>query len=658
MADLLQIGSSGVFGHQKMLNTTGNNISNVSTEGYSRQRTLNKSQIDDMGLGRENTSREINKYAAAEVLLDTSASNNSAKYLSEITRTDQVLSDKSNNLDDGMSTLFKSLHTTNDDPTSLSNRQLVLSDAKNLINSFRNVGKQLNSQLKTANSELGEKPALLNSMVKQVFTFNNEIMIAENTAKGVTGALLDQRDNAIRDLAAEIDISTIDNRNGTISINLLSGQPLVMQSSVTQFKAQPGNPHSDRTELALQIDNNELQLQETELGGKVGALFEFRDDAVIPTLSEIGQLSLGIADAFNVQNRMGLNLDGDMGKDIYAIPSTVAKSREANSSIDHIVTAKMVQNEASELTTSEYEIEMTSPTAFDVFEIKDGVKSAALAVTGTFPGPVELTKHGFELDFSAAAGGFQAGDSFLVSPTLFNLNDIDIAISRPEDLAFASVLSSSRDINNTTTSELNVTQITDPNLSFTGNALNTTAPQKIVVNGAGDYDIFNGLGALMGTTSGALYGFDLFANSVPPLNPGVGYEVQMEGRPNSGETFNLSYNDDAIADNSNGLRLAGLENQDKLRRNHNKNGETQMTFSEGFSTLISNVGNKTRTARVDATASAAKLTQSEEWVSGTSGVSLDEEAANMVRYEQAYNASAQVVNISKEIFDTILNVGR
>ena len=431
-----------------------------------------------------------------------------------------------------------------------------------------------------------------------------------------------------------------------------------MQSSITQFKPQPGNPHSDRTEFVLQIDNNELKLQDTELGGKVGALFEFRDEAVIPTLREIGQLSLGIADAFNVQNRMGLNLDGEVGKDIYTIPPTVAKGREDNSAIGHIVTAKMTQNEGSELTTSEYEVEMTSPTTFDVFEIKDGVKSAALAVTGAFPGPIELDEHGFELDFTAAAGGFQAGDSFLVNPTLFNLNDFDVAITRPEDLALASVLSASRDINNTTNSELNVTQITDSSLSFTGNSLNATAPQKIVVNAAGDYDIFNGVGGLMGTTSGTLYGFDLFANSVPPLNPGVGYEVQMSGKPNPGETFELAYNDDAIADNSNGLRLAGLENQDKLRRNHNKNGETQMTFSEGISTLISNVGNKTRTARVDAAASEAKLTQSEEWVSSTSGVSLDEEAANMVRYEQAYNASAQVVNISKEIFDTILNVGR
>ena len=192
MADLLQIGSSGVLGHQKMLHTTGNNISNVNTDGYNRQRTLNKSQIDDMGLGRENTSREINRYAAAEVLLDTSVSSNRAKFLSEITRTDLVLSDKSNNLDDGITTLFESLHTSNDDPTSLSNRQLAISDAKNLVTSFRNVGKQLSNQLKTANNEISEKPAELNAMINQIFTFNKEIMVAENTSKGVSGALLDQ----------------------------------------------------------------------------------------------------------------------------------------------------------------------------------------------------------------------------------------------------------------------------------------------------------------------------------------------------------------------------------------------------------------------------------------------------------------------------------
>lgn len=658
MADLLQIGSSGVLGHQNMLNTTGNNISNVSTEGFSRQRTLHRTQFDDMGLGRSNTEREVNKFAAAEVILDTSAAKNRDKYLTEISRTDQVLSNDSNNLDNGISSLFESLHTTNDDPTSLSNRQLALSDAKTLVDSFRSVGKQLNAQIKTADDEIGDKPALLNSIIEQIYGFNQQIMIAKNTAKGVSGALYDQRDIAIKELAAEIDISTIENEHGNISINLLSGQPLIMQSSTTSFKAIPGDPETDKTEFVLQIDNNQIPLQYTELGGTVGALFEFRDEAVYPALREMGQLSLGLADALNIQNRMGINLDGDMGGDIYTMPPTVAKGYLTNSTLAHIVEATVVPNEASELTINPYEVEMTSPTTFDVFEMVDGLRGPALTVNGAYPGPVELVEHGIELDFTPAVGGFVAGDKFMVNPTLYNLDDFDMKITRPHELALASVLNASRGPANTTQTELMITEITDPSLSFANNALNVTAPQKVVVNNTGDFEIFDGNNTLMATTPGAMFGYDLFANSVPPLNPGTGYEVKIEGRPNPGESFTLSYNANSIADNSNGLKLAGMENVDKLRRNHNNNGDKEMTFAEGVSTMISNVGNKTRTARVDAAASAAKLIQSEDWVASVSGVNLDEEAANMVNYEQAYNASAQVVSISKEIFDTILNVGR
>jgi len=659
MANLLQIGSSGVFGHQQMLNTTGNNISNVNTEGYSRQRTQHSSQTDNMGLARSVTGREINKFAQAELLIDSSAFSNKEKLLAEITRTDQVLSDESNNMSSGVSQLFESFHTANDDPTSISNRQLVIADAQTLAASFRNVGEQLNNQAKTVNSELAEKPALLNSLIKEVQGFNKQVMIAENTSRGSSGALLDQRDIAIESLAKEIDISTIVNDNKSISINLLNGQPLVMQNSVSQFSAVGGDPDPGNMELVLNIDKNTMPLQDTKLGGRIGALIEFRDETINSSLREIGQLSLGIADSVNTQNKMGLDLNGEMGKDIYTIPSTQAKHYSGNSNPAHVITSQLIAGEGSSLRTSQYQVSMTSSMTFDVYEVKNGERSAnPLAINGAYPGPVEVTDHGFEIDFSAAAGGFQSGDKFLMSPTLFNLNDYDVTRSQPEDIALASILQTKTGPTNTTMSRISVTEISDSTLSFTNNDLNITAPQQISVNNSGDFDIYDGNGSYMATSSGALNGQDLFANAIPPLNPGVGYEIKMDGKPNPGEVFTLAYNRDAIADNSNGLKLAGLENDAKLRKNHKNNGENQMTFAEGISTLISTVGNKTRAARVDSAANEAKLVQSRNWIESVSGVNLDEEAANMVRYEQAYNASAQVVSVSQKIFDTILNAAR
>ena len=184
------------------------------------------------------------------------------------------------------------------------------------------------------------------------------------------------------------------------------------------------------------------------------------------------------------------------------------------------------------------------------------------------------------------------------------------------------------------------------------------APQRVTVNNSGDFDIFDANGTLLATSSGTLLGLDLLANSVPPLNPQTGYEINISGNPNPGESFSLRYNSNSAGDNSNGLKLAGLESENTLRQNKVTSGGNQMTISEGISALIAGIGNKTRAARVDQSASESKLTQSQNWVESVSGVNLDEEAANMVRYEQAYNASARVVSISKEIFDTILNAAR
>ncbi len=659
MADLLQIGASGVLGHQRMLNTTGNNISNVNTDGFSRQRIENRTQLDDSGLAKGDTQRQVNKFAQAEVLIDTSAFNNRDKFLSEITRTDLVLSDESNNLGAGVTKLFESFHTTNDDPTSFSNRQLAVTDAETLVSSFHNVGAQLNQQMKTANAEISEKPQQLNSLINKIHEFNKQIVIAANTSKGVSGGLLDQRDLAIRNLAEEIDISTIVNDNNSISINLLSGQPLVMQSSVSHFQAISNNPVSTETELRLNIDNNHISLQDAKLGGKVGALFEFRDEALMPAIREAGQLSLGIGDAINSQNRMGIDLNGEMGKDIYRLPPTTGFGFRENSNPEHIVTSSVIPGMGSSLTTSEYQVVMTGANTFDVYEIKDQEMSTTpLTVNGTYPGPVEIAEHGIALDFTAAVGGFQSGDKFLLRPTQFQTSEYTMLTSRPEDLALASMLRTGSAKGNVSDTNLVVSAMTDPSLSFANNALNLSAPQEVRVNNSGDYDIYDGNGIKLATTPAAKHGLDLLANSVPPLNPGTGFEVRLDSQPNAGDVFYMSYNDNAIADNSNGLLLANLENEDMLRKNRKNNGENLMTFSEGVSQLISGVGNKTSAARVDRAATEAKLTQSEDWVARISGVNLDEEAANMVRYEQAYNAAAQVVNVSKEIFDTILNSAR
>ena len=659
MANLLQIGTSGVLGHQQMLNTTGNNISNVNTEGYSRQRTLHNSQTDNMGLARSDTGREINQFAQAEVLLDTSKFNNRDKFLTEITRTDQVLSDSSNNLGSGVSTLFESFHTLNDDPTSLSTRELALSDAKSLVISFRSVGKQLQSQMKTANDEITAKPDLLNALIKEIHGLNQQVMISNNTSQGVSGTLLDKRDESIKALASEVDISTIVNDNKSISINLISGQPLVMQSSVSQFTTVTNNPQTSINELVLNIDNNQISLQETELGGTVGALFTFRDDVVYPALREIGQLALGIGSAINSQNRMGLDLNGQLGNDIYGMPETMAQGYHDNSNSEHMITATIRPTEGGSLTVSQYQITMTSPLTFDVYEIKDGQKSTnPLPISGAYPGPVTVDEHGFDIDFSAAAGGFKSGDKFILSPTLFNFDDYQVTASRPEDIALSSALRSSRNTNNITDSQLIVSSIFDSSLSFSNNALSMAAPQRVTVNNNGDFDIFDANGTLLATTPSTLLGADLLANSVPPLNPQTGYEIKISGNPNPGESFSLHYNSNSAGDNANGLKLAGLESENTLRQNKVSGGGNQMTISEGISTLISGIGNKTRAARVDQSASESKLTQSQNWVESVSGINLDEEAANMVRYEQAYNASARVVTISKEIFDTILNAAR
>lgn len=657
MADLLQIGTSGINAFQRMLATTGNNISNINTPGYTRQRNLAVSDQFNAGVAGVLDRRVLDTFAQGEMRRDTSVNSYAQALSFELQRTDAILSDKASNLGSAFDNAFQSIHTANDDPTSLDTRQLMLGEMNSLISTYNMLSKNLAEQEKIVNNEIATEVSETNALIKNVAELNKEVMKANNLPGGASGALLDKRDEAIRLLAEKVDINVIDGESGGKQVMLRNGDPLVTGVEYSQLSVTKGNPDSQKNDLQLTIADVTVKINGNTTGGKLGALYDFRDENIGQVRNTMGQLAIGITDAFNTQNRLGMNLDGNLGGDIFQLPTATASVYENNSNPALGVTSSFIPGLGSSVTAADYEIIMTGPNTFDIFAIENGQRTQIppADITGTFPN-IEIETHGISMTFDT---GMASGDKFLLQPTRNAADLVDVSMLRPEELALASPIRVDANSANTSGSTISLEGVTDTTTyAFTPpSGLSVAAPQEVRIDTSGGntvYEIYDGGGTLLGSvTSPPGSGKDLLANAVPAIvDPG--YEISISGNPNHGETFSIGFNDNGFADNSNGLAMADLQNQSLMRKNVVASGDNLMTFHEAFSRMQSSVGEKTGNAIVSAQAAQAKLDSSTNWHESVSGVNLDEEASNLLKFQQSYSAAAQIVNVARQTFDTLL----
>lgn len=106
--------------------------------------------------------------------------------------------------------------------------------------------------------------------------------------------------------------------------------------------------------------------------------------------------------------------------------------------------------------------------------------------------------------------------------------------------------------------------------------------------------------------------------------------------------------DGGVMNNVNALKLAGLQTENILP------GGT--SYQSAYASLVSQVGNKTRELEVTSKAQESMLNQTDQALQSLSGVNLEEEAANLLRYQQMFQASSKVIEIGNSLFDSLLRI--
>lgn len=668
--NLLKIGTSAVMANATLLNTTSNNIANINTPGYVRQRTEFEAQQFGLGVGRGTTERLVNEFTLKQMRRDTSNLSFSAQYVSEANRVDALFSNPANSIATGMNDLFAQIQTANNDPTQLANRQLIIGSSQALLDRFDGMSNLILDQENFVNQQLEIYVNEANDLIKQISTYNLDIAAyGKGATRPIPLDLLDKRDNAILKLSEMLEISTLEADNGEKLVFMATGQSLVVERGDFQLLALRGDPDPSRKELQLQLNSKSTVVRDVnvkEIGGKLGAIVAFREEILDPVQRQLGQLALSLADSMNSQNKLGMTLNGDIGKDLFNLPTFTALNFSGSTGA---ISYSIEPGKSGQLPPTDFMVTVNSTVPGEVLvQALDAkgkvIVGSDIVISGlNFGSDVTLNAanspgndlFGLEMTISSSS---VTGDTFLLNPLSTASRRLEMATNREEDIALASPVRGVFDTTNIGNGRIENLQVNSTN---TTPAFLTDAPYTVTYMGGNQFEIKDS--AIPPNTNLASFASNNYNNVLNEAGIAgqLGFDFNISGQPNPGDTFTLEFNQDGINDNRNGLAFAALQTAATTRRNADSSASSAVnkySFNQSYANMVGSIGERTRQARTSEAANDAILKQTTQWYESLSGVSLDEEAANLVRFQQSYAAASKIISTSQTIFDTLLQAVR
>ncbi|MGG7054080.1 flagellar hook-associated protein FlgK [Nitrosomonas sp. ANs5] len=632
MSSIQNIGISGLRSAQSGLLTASHNISNANTPGYNRQQIVQNtnnplprsSGFVGQGVQVTTVQRIYSQFLTSQALQVQTQSSQLSSYYNEIKQIDNLLADTSSGLSPAMQNFFSAAQDVATNPTSIPSRQALLSHAQILVGRLQEMDQHFSEMRDGVNKQLTSNVEEINVLATQIAKLNINIQTAEGVAGGQpANDLRDQRDLLLRELSQFIKVDVVRQDNGHYNVFVGSGQALVVGDRTMTLKTVVAPDDAQRLTVALDMGNKTILLPEHQLqGGSLGGLFAFREETLDTTQNTLGLIALGLAQTFNDQHRLGQDLHGFLGGDFFHIPEPGVQAASGNDPASSVTVA--VSN-VGDLTASDYRFEFDD-TNYTLTRLSDNFSVSTAVAPGV---ATPLTLDGL----SITAASMNADEHFLIQPTRQAAQGIGVAIQDPARIAAAAPIRTEADIANAGTATISAGRVDPLPLD-----LNLQETVTITFQSPG---IFNLTGdGLPADDQTYKSGEDISFN---------GWTVQIDGEPAAGDTFVIRANTNGVADNRNALLLAGLQTQNSLLN------ETA-SFQSTYASLVSQVGSKTRELEVMNRAQTNMLAQVDQSIQSLSGVNLEEEAANLLRYQQAFQAASKVIEISNSLFDTLLRI--
>lgn len=629
MPDILATSTSALVAFQRALAVTGNNISNANTDGYSRQR-IELAAREPQGFGYGflgngvdvTTVRRLMDQFAANTLRDSSTQLGQLTAFADFAaRVDNVTGDTNAGLSASLQAFFNAWQTVANDPASITNRQVLLGQAQALADRFEQTSSRLEAIGDDVVVQIDSTVHEINSLALSIARLNEQITTAQAANNDQPpNDLLDARDQLLLQLGRLTSVQTNLERDGALSVFVGNGQALVLRAKTFPLAAVPNEFDASRVDITYQGNGGTQTLTHALGGGTLGGLLRVQGSLIDPAINALGRIALGVATLVNAQQAQGLDLRGQFGQAMFSTPAPAVLPSGANGGGASVAATV---SDLGALGTNDWQLRWNGSTWFAT-DVVTGA-TATPAGAGTVASPLQFG--GLSVVVSGAPA---AGDSFLVRPTRDAAGTFRSLVTDPRAVAAAAPIRTSAAATNVGTGIVSAGQVLD----VTNPALTTTV--NIQFLSATTYSV-NG-----GPAQAYAAGSNIDVN---------GWRLQITGAPATGDTFTVQRNAGGLGDNRNALAVAALANRGLFEGGG-------VSVSQAYSALVADVGNDTRQAQLARDAQASITDDAQQAVLAASGVNLDEEAADLLRWQQAYGAAAKVVAVADDLFNTLLSVVR
>ncbi|PAS97274.1 MAG: flagellar hook-associated protein FlgK [Candidatus Dactylopiibacterium carminicum] len=662
--------------------------------------------------------RVYSQFLASQVLSADTARAQYETYYNQIKQVDNLLSDTTAGLNPALDSFFEGVQQVAAAPSSVPSRQSMLSSSESLVSRFQAMSARLQEVRDGVEVQITQVVDEINVLAQKIADLNQKIVMAQAAGTGVpANDLLDARDRAVADLNAKIKVTTTtNNADGTVNIFIGSGQPLVMNTDVFKLSTAPSSVDQNRVQVGVQLASGGVVTIPEDLltGGELGGLISYRAEALDAAENSLGRIALSLVTLFNAQHKLGQDLNGDMGGN-YFVALQAAMQNLPNLTTGNTSTANLSVSVTSVagLTNSDYVLSydgstytlaeaytgkvvysgsqmpgqastQTAGTSGAVFSMTPtsnatgGAQNYNISYDGTnytiskangggvvYSGALPATVEGIVINLASGtpvagdsfslqpavdglsiSGTMSAGDRVLIQPTRYAARDISLAIKDTSLIAAGSPVRATAANTNSGTGSLTQPVATSLNGILPDAAAHIATPITLTFDAANKQFVVTG-------ATPATIPYDPVSNAVGTEftldDPALKFTIA--GTPSNGDSFTIDTNVGGVTDSRNASALYGLQSTKNML------GGTA-TIGYAYSQMVSKVGTQTNQAKINAEVQQGLLDQAVAEQQSLSGVSLDEEAANLLRYQQAYQASAKALSIAQTLFDDILSIMR
>jgi len=644
---LMGIGTRAMFANYAALQTTGNNIANANTQGYSRQQvelSTAKGQYTGagffgQGVNVTTVTRSYDRFLTAQASSTNSVASADAARNDQLTQLENVFPLGESGLGYAAGKLLNAFVDVANNPQDASSRQVVLTRAQELSTRFATAGAQLNTLQIGVTLDVRSAVDTLNSQAKQLADLNKQISALNGTGQPPND-LLDQRDQLIADISSKINVTTIQADDGSVGLFIGGGQSLVLGANANTLKASPDDYDPAKVQITLVEGGVDRPvLSQSITGGSIAGLLRFQNDDLSAARNLLGQMAVAISGAVNQQQSLGLDAGqpAAAGAPIFSVgaPRTLpASANLGDASFGLTVT------DSTHVLASDYELRFDG-TSYSMTRLSDNTQVANGLSAADLAAGVQVDGLTVQLNAGASA----SGDRYLLQGVGTASAEMKTVLANPKGLAAAAMVTSNFAVTNTGTATAASLGVVDPN------TYDPTLTARFTFNtNTGDYS-YDMLDASNGVVSSGTGTW----TAGQPISVN-GFELQLAGVPRSGDVVSVGPTTSPAANNGNALNFVALANSAFVGAETLSNGSIApgKTITDAYASALSEIGVRVQSAKSAAGISSSVAATAESARANKAGVNLDEEAARLIQFQQSYQAAAKMLQVAQSIFDTLL----